>query len=202
MRCNCCLHICATNRVWASLAARQAADPKQAESSAPPSRLQEVEWSQQSFPSSRVTLEELLAGVLRVVDALIRASHIRLEMALPEKLPILAVQPDIVRQALLNILAATARAVPGGWMTVSATAQRQAVTVHVAAKGLAAVHAPFILEHTEGVMVTQRLLASAGGRLDTVQVEGASEFSIQVTLPAEASFTLLAVDSNPDTLHS
>lgn len=173
---------------------------QQAQGSVAPSRLQEVEWSQQSFPSSRVTLEELLAGALRVLDALLRSSHIRLEIALPEKMPLLAVQPDIVRQALLNILMATARAVPGGWITISATAQRQAVTLRVAAKGLGAVHAPFTLEHAEGGMVTQRLLESAGGRLEAVETEKVGEFALQVTLPAEASLTLMAVDDNPDTL--
>jgi CheY-like chemotaxis protein len=182
------------------LPARAEADTNQAEASATPSRLQEVEWSQQSFPSSRVALEELLAGTLRVMDSLFRSSHIRLEVALPENLPLLAVQPDIVRQVLLNILAATARAVPGGWMTISATAHCQEVTLRVLAKGLGAVHIPFAVEHDEGLMVTSRLLESTGGRLDSVKVERTGEFSIQVMLPAEATFTLLAVDDNPDTL--
>ena len=167
---------------------------------AAPSRLQEVAWSQQSFPSSHVTLEELVQSTLRVTDSLIRTLHVRLETDLVGMLPLLAVQPDIVRQALLNILAATARTVPGGWMTISVTAQRQSVTLRVTAKGLGAVHAPFTLEHAEGLIVTQQLLESAGGRLEPVTVEGASEFSIQIVLPAEASFTLLAVDDNPDTL--
>lgn len=182
------------------LAQEAPTETRPAEGHATPSRMQEVAWSQQSFPSSHVTLEELLAGSVRVVDALMRASHIRLEVALPADLPRLAVQPDIVRQAMLNILTAAARAVLGGWITIAANAQRHTVIVRVDAKGLGTVQAPFTGKQNEGLVVTQRLLESAGGWLDPVTVTDAGSFSFQVTLPAEVSFTLLAVDDNPDTL--
>ena len=169
-------------------------------SNATPSRSQEVEWSQRSFPSGRVTVESLVQGTLRVVESLLTSLHIRLETALTEGMPLLAVQPDIVRQVLLNIVAASARAIPGGRMTLCAVAQDRSVTLRVVAKGQGAVHPPFTDDDAEGLRVTRQLLESTGGRMDPIRVDSAEQFSIEIRLPAEASLTILAIDDNPDTL--
>lgn len=167
---------------------------------ATPSRSEEVAWSHRSFPSSSITVEELITGVEQVSGPLLTALHIRLDRTLPERLPRLAVQPELVRQALLNLVIMAARALPGGWLTISTQVQAREVTLHLTARGLSAVTAPFAEGQTEGLKVTRQLLESTGGRLEPVRVEGTHQFSIEVRLPAEPSLTLLVIDDNPDTL--
>jgi CheY-like chemotaxis protein len=165
-----------------------------------PSRSQEVEWSQRSFPSGRVTLASLIEGTVRVIEPLLASLHIRFEASLPETMPLLAVQPDIVRQALLNIIAASAHAIPGGRLALCAVVQPRTVTLQIIATGLSAVHAPFTDDHVEGSRVTRQLLESTGGRMEPVRVDSAETFTVEIALPAEDLITFLVIDDNPDTL--
>jgi CheY-like chemotaxis protein len=167
----------------------------------PPSREQELRWLEQSLASEPVAVTEIVDAVLATIGPLLQALKVTVERAWPERLPHLVVQRATARQALLNVLTAAVRAVPGGRVTLAAEAQGRQLSLRInpfkqrlAAETLAE-------DYAESLDMARRLAVLSGGSL-LVAKEASPEqpFAAQLILPCAPQVAMLVVDDNADTL--
>lgn len=186
------------------------AEPAPAEAIMPPnsvapSREQELEWLKRSSPTEAVPITELITSQLKVVAPLMARLGVSADCALAADLPLTTVQTTTMRQALVNLLTAAVRAVPGGQVRLTATSQPPdgsgAGLVAVCVEPLAQqAHAP-VEDYQENLEMARQLVALSGGELQIVFKEGeAGPFSARLTLPAAAQVVVLVIEDNADAL--
>ena len=165
-----------------------------------PSREQELEWLKRSSPTEAVHIAELITSQLKVVGPLMASLGVSADCALASDLPLTTVQTTTMRQALVNLLTAAVRAVPGGEVHISATSQAQQIVICVeplpqgAALGSSQ-------NYQENLEMARQLVALSGGELQIVFKEGeAGSFSARLTLPAAAQVVVLVIEDNADAL--
>jgi len=165
-----------------------------------PSREQELEWLKRSSPTEAVHIAELITSQLKVVGPLMASLGVSADCALASDLPLTTVQTTTMRQALVNLLTAAVRAVPGGEVHISATSQAQQIVICVeplpqgAALGSSQ-------NYQENLEMARQLVALSGGELQIVFKEGeAGPFSARLTLPAAAQVVVLVIEDNADAL--
>lgn len=107
--------------------------PDSSISTGTPTQEQELRWLKASYPCEQVRIAELLQAVLSVALPLADALRVQVEHAAPDDLAPVAVQPTTVRQALLNVVTAALRSVPGGRVSVGVNARSPYVDIHVRA---------------------------------------------------------------------
>ncbi len=167
-----------------------------------PSQEQELQWLEMSCPSEPAEVTEILEAALKVARPLAKALQVQVECHLPGQLPHLAVRLTTVRQALLNILTAAIRSVPGGRVDVEAEAELPLVRIRVRPALRRQAASPASTGHqTEGLEMAGRLLGLSGGSLAVLPGRDQQGlFTATIALPAVGQVTVLVVDDNTDTL--
>ncbi len=166
-----------------------------------PTRAQELDWLRRSVPSETVKVTELLQSLLEVVRSLAEATGVRVEYDLPESMPPLAVQRATIRQALLVVLTAGIRSVPGGRVHVRAELGRWAQCAEIRAMRGNAISVAPAGENLNALAVARELVALSGGSLQVVADDSGQEpFIARVTLPSAEQVSVLIVDDNADAL--
>ncbi len=167
-----------------------------------PNREAELAWSQRSFASQAVGVRELVDAVVVVVVPLIRTLDVETDVTVPAGLPMLAVPPAVVRQALLNALTAALRAAPGGRVHVVAEAGQRQVLVSVVPVRSNAQTAPVApQDYATSLDMARQLAEGAGGSLTmTAGNSLGSPFQATFAFPAAATIGVLCIDDNADTL--
>ena len=175
-------------------------EPSDAE--AIPSREEELQWLEKTLPNEAADVQGLIDGLLQIVIPLTRALQVRIDCALPQGLPRVAVQVASLRQACLNILTAAIRAVPGGTIRIEIEEQehqaliRITPTSHHGDMGLATGD---VLDNLE---MARQLVGLSGGVLSIVPDEAGSQpFKAILALPIAEQAAVLVIDDNADTLH-
>ncbi|NLG27783.1 MAG: response regulator [Chloroflexi bacterium] len=184
-------------RAIAQSAARGA--PGRGEDGSATGRERELAWLE-TFPNQPVQLEQVLRATLSVAQTLLQATDVRVVCELPERLPCLDAKAASLRQALLNLLTAGARRVPGGRLTITAGAQGEEVRLDVAAEPAAGGPALASATDTEELEMALELVALSGGRLEVQAAERGAPFAARVRLPVAQCITVLVIDDNADTL--
>ena len=141
-------------------------------------------------------LQQVLRGVLGTLRKLLGAGGERklpVRVALPDTLPSLAVDPDLLRQALLNLLLYVASSSPQAQSVVSASESARGVLLRLGLEnGLDLRVAASASDEARALLDSgQRLLGMLGGDL----VVGRD---LTIALPAAGRYKLLVVDDNPD----
>jgi CheY-like chemotaxis protein len=163
-----------------------------------PGRKQELEWMHESFPSETAQMAELIPPVVKIAAPLLQAAGIQVRYELEPDLPPVTGQLSAVRQALLNLLIAAARVVPGGQVQLS---------VHAAPEGLrvciegsygqdAAPPRPDIHDELE---MARQFAELFRGKLQVVQ-EAERPLVATLSLPLSDKVPILVIDDNADTL--
>lgn len=182
----------------AALSTRQDASLAEAGS---PSREQELAWLAESLPSESVDAAEVVQAALEIARPLARAAGVRLECELPPDLPRLAGQPVTLRQALLMLLTAAVRSVPGGHVQIRAVAQRWEIALDIGSVRRQGVAVPQTLEDKESLEMARQLAGLLGGTLVVGHGDGDRKpFVARLSLPAVEQLPVLVVDDNVDTL--
>ncbi len=162
------------------------------------SREQELAWVRRSFPSEPADAAQVIDEALATVEPLVRALGVTVERSLPSDLLRLAAQPDSLRQALLNILAAAGRAVPGGHIKVSAAACPPQVQITVTLQSAEPGGVALGPDGREGLEMARQLLDLSAGALTVAA--GGEPLDIRLALPTVERMAVLVIDDNHDTL--
>lgn len=163
-------------------------------------REKELEWLRASFPHELASVADLVSASLEVVRPLLLRARVRLDTALPDGLPRLAVQPVLVRQALVNLLTVAARAAPGAHVEIGAHAHGGQVQIALRLlKGRRAM-APLEAEDAENLEMAMQLVALCGGSLEIAPNGGQEQLLATLVLPYAEQLAVLVIDDNADTL--
>lgn len=153
-------------------------------------------WLQSDGAPQQANLAEVVRGVQGVVARRVVALGTRVELSLPEGLPLLSIHPLAMRQVLVSALSYALGRVPGGRIEVAAEAAGGVVRLRgMLWPGPGEPPRPTASEDLE---VARQLLGMYGGRLDLCPAEGGA-LAIEVRVPAALRPTVLIVDDNPDT---
>jgi len=164
----------------------------------------EIEWLRTTLPLELTDVAEFVQSVIQTIGPLCQAAQVLVELALPVRLPRLAVQPTTLRQALISILTVAARCVRGGRVCLEAQVHgdRACLEVRVEASRRHAAPAPLTQEDREGLELARQLVALSGGVLELeLEPQRGRLFSARLVLPAAQELTVLIIDDNADTLH-
>ena len=165
------------------------------------SREKELAWVRNSFPRGVADVGKLLQSILATVDPLVQSCDVEVHCALPEGLPRLAVQPDSVSQALLNVLTAGIRSVPGGSVHLTAQVDASEMSIYILPKGKDGVCAAPREDVLESLAMARKLVGLSGGALEMLAKEEAQgPFPAQFVLPVAEVESVLVIDDNVDTL--
>ena len=177
------------------------ADKAASEQRPMPDREQELEWLERTFQSKPTDLGALIRAVLRTIHPLLSTLAVRVETALPEDLPRVAVQPESMRQALLHTLTASVRSIAGGAVRITATTGPRKVYVRVDPLPGPGSPVPEGGDQRENLEMARQLLALSGGELEMERgAYGVQGFSARLILPTAEQVAVLVIDDNVDTL--
>ncbi len=161
---------------------------------------QELEWLGKSSPSELLQPTEVIEGCLQTIGPLLQQLGVRVIRNLLGDFPATTGQLLPTRQALLNVLSAAARSVPGGQLEVALETGPEGLSVHVRASA----DGPLFLypnsEATESLGMARQLLVLLGGRLDVAHNEEEQTLTVTAVLSAAEQIPVLVVDDNADTL--
>lgn len=178
-----------------ALKLRRASHPPEMLNSAP-ERERELEWLKKSLPSQVTDVNKAISLAVKTVAPLMERAGVQVECELPPDLPPMLGPAIAVRQALLNLLTAAARAATEGKVRVSATAGQRKVHVRVVATGNGAA-----TEASEKVRMARQLVGLFGGTLEWPDDEASGHaFAAVLSLPAVEQMAVLVIDDNADTL--
>ncbi len=166
-----------------------------------PSRDQELKWLQQSLPRESADVAEMIQAVVKIASPVMQELSVRVESAVPEYLPRTVVQLTTIRQALLSILTAAIRRVPGGRVHIQAATQVRNVCITIQPVRHQAASTPILGDDFRDLKMARRLVDLSGSSLDVVPGEGWEHpFTARLMLPAAQQVSVLVIDDNADTL--
>lgn len=129
-------------------------------------------------------LLDVLTDVLQLQKPELTDRDLRVEVEAPERLPLIAGDPDRLKQVFFNLFKNAMEAMqPGGLLRINATGDDEQVYIHVAdngcgitAENLPEVFKPFYTNkdggHGLGMMVVQRIIHDHGGQIGIDSQEG------------------------------
>jgi CheY-like chemotaxis protein len=158
------------------------------------STAQELAWIRESIPTEVIDVDAVARQTLDTAATLLQSLWVRVRYT-AEPLPLVAMQPVVLSQGLLNALTAAARAGPGGSLRVNVGYGCAELRVTVTGRA-ASDAAP--LAHSEELAAARQLAEVTGGSL-ALDAGGPGEaFAIMLRLPVAEQAPVLIVDDNAD----
>jgi CheY-like chemotaxis protein len=158
------------------------------------STAQELAWIRESIPTEVIDVDAVARQTLDTAATLLQSLWVRVRYT-AEPLPLVAMQPVVLSQGLLNALTAAARAGPGGSLRVNVG--YGCAELRVTVTGCAANDAA-PLAHSEELAAARQLAEVTGGSL-ALDAGGPGEaFAIMLRLPVAEQAPVLIVDDNAD----
>jgi len=179
-------------------------------------RSRELEWLKESVQPQVTDLDATLQDVLDTVEPLLASSRVSLTYAKTEQLCRTVLQQSLLRQALLDILTAAIRCVPGGRIFVENQISARQACIIVRGEPFGPTN-PLSSMHLEDLETASELVRLCGGELRvTRDLSGSREelkterlaqgldqrrmIAVAVLLPIIQQSGVLFVDDNGDAL--
>ncbi|MBC7236816.1 MAG: response regulator [Chloroflexi bacterium] len=158
----------------------------------------ELLWLESSMGKGSACVDTLLNEALQTARSLAMAYGVTLGRGATMALPQVAIDQTILKQVVLNLLAAAIQITPGGTLSITAKAMRDQVCIELVASA-AERRAPsrWLWDETK-VEIARRLLRPFGGDLSIHEQDSFLMFSL--TLPSAEQILVLAIEDNADTL--
>jgi CheY-like chemotaxis protein len=132
---------------------------------------------------------------------LLQQLGVQVECDIPEDLPPMIGQRVPLRQALLNVLSATVRAVPGGRMQIAVGTEQRGLCVHVRATTDTPPSPAPNDEFAEKLNMAGQLIGLFGGTLEVMPVQDGEQIpAVTLVLSVAKQVPVLMIDDNADTL--
>jgi CheY-like chemotaxis protein len=137
---------------------------------------------------------------LETLRPVLRAARLRVEMDLPDDLPLVAVHVITLRQALVSILTVAAHRLRSGCISINATVRGAQVGIVFEARPVGkSLITPCSSDDLETLEMAQQLVAPSGGSLDvTVDTIDPSAFSAVLSVAVAQKVAVLVIDDNAD----
>jgi CheY-like chemotaxis protein len=172
-----------------------------------PSRELELEWLRKTEPGEVVDINEGIATVLELIAPLAQGSRVNVLCNQSKNLASLVVRPTAMRQALISVLTAAIKLVPGGQVTIQAKQIGRDICISIAL-GLRRGPSPVDNRQEGGIGFTnedltmaRQLVSLAGGYLEVAAGAGQGKhFVVDLFFPATEGAGVLVIDDNVDTL--
>jgi len=165
-----------------------------------PSRSQELRWLEESLPSESVDIDQLMKGVLDLVQSVARELDVRLVHQFSDNLLLLMIQRTVARQALLTVCVAAVRSVPGGEVTIRTSLRDSEIRIDI--RATASQGTPLAGKtDAEQLEIARQLVDLSGGTFEITRNKGGEQlFDAAITLSTVERIPVLVVDDNEDTL--
>ncbi len=158
----------------------------------------ELRWVQEGTPDASASLPEELAALQAVAGPLGERYGVRLEMVQPDPLPLLAVPPVALRQALLSLLTVAIHAASPGAVSLRVAQHGWRAQLAMRARR-APLRKPQAHEDSiDSQKDAEALLLLCGGSLTMARQEDG--LTIDVELPLQSAVPVLVIDDNRDAL--
>jgi CheY-like chemotaxis protein len=165
------------------------------------SRSQELAWVRESAPSELVALGELMTEILGMLRPVMEDLGVTVEVGCPLDLPIGLARRSPLRAALISLLMTAARSVPGGRLSVVASAVGVGLCLALrASPDLAATGQAGSAAESDSLAMAGELVSLSGGELALDPGGPAATFGATIVLPVAERAFILCVDDNVDTL--
>ncbi len=161
---------------------------------------QELVWVRNSFPREPTDVNDVLTSALSTVEPLILSSGVHVHLTTREGLPHAGVQPDSLRQALLNVLTVAVRIAPQGWLDIETTMQENRIFLTIQPKRSCLLAASPARDELESLEMARDLVTLSGGLLEIAAANAEHPFTARFLLPSEEGQNILFIDDNADTL--
>jgi CheY-like chemotaxis protein len=159
----------------------------------------EIERLKATFPPERVELRQLIQATHRTIEPLSARLKVQMDFQLPLQDVFIEGPVEVIRQVLLNLLAAGAQAAPGGTVTLEIQRSPMATVVNVSAAGASLAESPLRDEIVEKIELTSRLIAPFGGVIETQVIQGdPGKLLASFKVPSATTIHVLAVEDNED----
>jgi CheY-like chemotaxis protein len=156
----------------------------------------EIAWLRERLGTETSHVPAELAKAMEGALVLADAYHVTLQLVPPSSLPMVAMPPSILRQALLTALTAAIPQVGGGRLRVAVAPSRNDVVITVKEASVGPKDGSILEPDLTALHTTSHLVVPFGGR---VTVQSVRPLSIQVLVPAVGSVPVLVIEDNPDT---
>ena len=161
---------------------------------------QELAWLERSIPNEPTDVSRMVESVLETTRPLLEELNVRTHVTTTGEVPWASIQEPAVRQALLGLVTAIARAMSGGEMRLTITGGARGLSITLTV--VDAVGACDPEAFAEAVEMARQLVALSGGTLDILHPRAADcILLLRLGFPVPQSDSVLVIDDNADTLH-
>jgi len=164
-----------------------------------PALREELSWLKNTPPGSTTDLQEALPATLDLLYPLAIQHDVQLELASGEQLPRVAVDPIVLRQALLSLLEAVILQAPGcSRVCIAASYVHWEIEIQIQCDRINPGLWAGSQDVEESLEMARRLTNLSGGRLVFLDTE--ADFKARFVLPAVEQLPVLVIDDNKTTL--
>lgn len=160
-------------------------------------RAMEMELARISQTDSFADLAEVLEGALVVLGRVFQQNAIKVDLVLPDDLPLISTGHNLLRQALLGILGYFIEHISQATLRLTVLPADECVRVRIVATPPYIFAENAIAPHLD---TTQDMLRLGSASVDLIRDDAARPVGFELELPLEYGYTVLAVDDNEDTL--
>ncbi len=156
----------------------------------------ELAWLRESGQSESAPLSDALLAALHLVTPLAQQRSVALSELTDPALPVVAMHPLALRQALVSAITFAIRRVPGGHVSFACESRSDRIRFTItASSGDAALHTASA-DETASLEAARAIVRMVNGILE-ISEEGAN-LAVNFTLAAASHIDVLLVDDNPD----
>lgn len=155
-------------------------------------------WLQGERAPQQVNLQEVMAGVAKVLNRLLAAQGVHFTLDLPDDLPPLSIHRLALRQILVSTLSYAVGLVPGGRVELECRGLDKSARLCIRVSRAQGRELPGVGPDPDALAISRRLLTMHSGSLD-LEPPGEGGLTITVRVPISRRLPVLIVDDNADT---
>lgn len=155
-------------------------------------------WLQGERASQQVNLQEVMAGVVKVLNRLLAAQGVHFALDLPDDLPPLSIHRLALRQILVSTLSYVVGLVPGGQVMLECRELDKSARLCIRVSPVRAGELPRVTPDPDALVISRQLLTMHNGSLELAP-PGDGGLTISIHVPISRRLPVLIVDDNADT---
>lgn len=161
-------------------------------------REKELDWLQESSPNQTVDVVQLVEAVLSTISPLLKLLEVQIKATINEEPPPITAKAIVIREALVNVLTAAARSVPGGLVTVVIDTIADRILIDVTSHN--GKRNTGEQDSAEDLILTQRIVQLSSGTIEVLPTQAEQVSAVRLSLPLIEQVPVLVIDDHEDIL--